>query len=664
MQALFTLRSGLSRLLLLFCLLSAPFSVSLAASSAFLNAFPIGNLTLPGVDDNAADEEPLEPDQAFPVTPPLYDGQKLFIRWDAAPDYYLYKHKFKVSVLNPDGFTQGELQLPSGKIKHDEFFGEIEALFHQIDLTVPLTLKTPTPKKLQVEVSWQGCAEKLGICYPPEIKFFGADLDSAQLADGIMLTELDPADVAPTTTPASSPATPPAAPTTEAQPTQSPLPRSEQDSIADTIAAGNIPLTLLTFLGFGLLLAFTPCVFPMIPILSGIIAGQKNITSRQAFVLSLVYVLAMALTYTVVGVLAGLFGANLQATFQNPWILSSFSIIFVLLALSMFGFYELQMPASLQSRLTALSNQQSGGTLTGVAIMGVLSALIVGPCVAAPLAGALIYIGQTGDALLGGAALFFLSLGMGIPLLIIGTSAGKFMPRAGAWMESVRAVFGVLLLAVAIWMLERILPPAVALALWAALLVVSAIYMGALATLPATASGWQKLWKGIGLLLLIHGSLVMVGAAGGGHDVLQPLKGAFSNSVGAAGNAHSPATAGVSFRRITGTQGLQQALAEAKGKAVMLDFYADWCVSCKEMEKYTFPDAQVQAALAGFVLLQADVTGNTLADKELMKQFGIFGPPAMLFFDREGVERKELRLVGFLPAEKFAPHVHRVGQTP
>jgi thiol:disulfide interchange protein DsbD len=426
------------------------------------------------------------------------------------------------------------------------------------------------------------------------------------------------------------------------------------DEIAATLQGGSLLVIVGVFFLLGLGLAFTPCIFPMIPILSGIIAGQgENITTRKAFILSLVYVLAMALTYTFAGVLAGLFGANLQATFQNPWILSTFAGVFVLLALSMFGFYDLQLPTSLQSKLTEMSNKQQGGSLLGVAIMGLLSALIVGPCVAPPLAGALIYIGQTGDALLGGLALFSLSLGMGAPLLVIGASAGKLLPRAGSWMNAVKAVFGVALLGVAILLLERIIPTDIAMLLWGILLIVSAVYMGALRHLEIEASGWQKLWKGLGVVFLVYGALMLVGAAAGGKDTLQPLRG-----LAIGGAAHS--TQELVFKRIKTTTDLERELAaaSARGQTVMLDFYADWCVSCKEMEKYTFSDPQVIEALQETLLLQADVTANDAEDQALLQgHFGLPGPPAIMFYGTDGQERKNYRVIGFKPADEFTAQV-------
>jgi len=411
---------------------------------------------------------------------------------------------------------------------------------------------------------------------------------------------------------------------------------------------------LLGFFGLGLLLTFTPCVLPMIPILSSIIVGQgEGLTTRKAFTLSLTFVLAMAATYTLAGVVAGLSGANLQAVFQNPWVLGVFSGLFVLLALAMFGLYDLQVPASLQARLTALSNRQQGGTYIGVGIMGFLSALIVGPCVAAPLAGALIYIAQTGDAVLGGMALFALSLGMGTPVLLVGTSAGRLVPKVGPWMSAVKAGFGVLLLGVAIYLLERIVPEWVVLLLWGALLCVVAVYLGAFDSLGTDAGGPRRFAKGVGLVALVYGVALVVGGSAGGGDVFRPL-GAFS----ASGGSEAPS---LRFRPVKGLAGLEAELdlASSQGRPVMLDFYADWCVSCKELERYTFSDPEVQAVLSNAVLLQTDVTANDEQDRSLLRALGLFGPPAILFFGADGKERRSYRVVGFMDAEPFRAHAAR-----
>lgn len=602
--------------------------------------FPIGNSGIKSLNEGAGSGEPLPADEAFAFSGVTYDGKKLAMSWTVAPDYYMYRGRFKIRVLPTAGLKVGEVVLPRGKPKEDEFYGTITAMYDFVDATLPVTYNGKNDLDLVVEASYQGCAESLGICYPPMAKQFKTTLAAGKAVDSvIILDELPEGSVDITGKAVSKP-----------QPAAGVRTESEQDRIAGMLSGDNVWLVLLSFLGFGLLLSFTPCVFPMIPILSGIIAGQKDITPRKAFLLSLVYVLAMALTYTVAGVLAGLFGSNLSAALQAPWVLIMFSAIFVLLSLSMFGFYELQIPSALQTRLNEFSNKQAGGSMIGVAIMGVLSALIVGPCVAAPLAGALIYIGLTGDAVLGGMALFALSLGMGIPLLVVGTLAGNMLPRAGLWMEAVKAVFGVLLLGVAIWMLERILPMQVIMLLWAALIIISAVYMGATTALTAESSGWSKLWKGAGILLMLHGGALVMGAAAGGNDVLQPLKGVFSSGSTAAQEK-------LAFRYVDNLEELQQAIAESKGRTVMFDFYADWCPSCKEMEKYTFPDPAVRAALSDVVLLKADVTANNAQHKALLAHFGLVGPPAMLFFDPQGQEQKAMRLVGFLPADKFAEHV-------
>ncbi|PKM46627.1 MAG: thiol:disulfide interchange protein [Gammaproteobacteria bacterium HGW-Gammaproteobacteria-1] len=573
------------------------------------------------------DDEVLDPDVAFRFDADVAQDA-VTLRWQIAPHHYLYRDKFSFQLKDGSAVTLGAYTVPAGEEKNDEFFGRIFVFHDGMEVRIPLQRSGSGPATLLV--SYQGCAELTGICYPPIRK-------EISLVPGAA---------------AVSAATAPAAAATS-----TPAPQSEQDSLAAALAGDNRLVTVLTFFGLGLLLAFTPCVFPMIPILSSIIVGQgAGLTTRKAFVMSLVYVLAMALTYAIAGMLAGLFGANLQAAFQNVWVLGSFSVVFVLLALSMFGFYELQLPSALQTKLSEISNKQQGGSLIGVAIMGLLSALIVGPCVAPPLMGAIIYIGQTGDAVLGFVALFALSLGMGAPLLLIGTSAGKLLPRAGGWMNAIKAVFGVMLLAVALWMLERILPAFVTMLAWALLVIISAIYMGALEPLKEGSSGWRKLWKGLGLALLIHGALLLIGAGAGGNDPLQPLRGVgFGGGIGAAQAAR------LEFRKIKTVADMERevAAAAAQGKPVMLDFYADWCVSCKEFDKYTFSDPGVIQALSGAILLKADVTANDDADQAMLRHFKLIGPPSLLFFGADGKERPSFRIVGFTGPEEFRAHVER-----
>ncbi len=567
------------------------------------------------------DEPFLTPDKAFIFSAEVKDPHTISARWDVADGYYLYREKFSFTLKESTDVTLGTAQYPPGKTKVDESFGEMEVYYHGVTLTLPVTRTSTAATPLTLIAKFQGCADA-GFCYPP-------------MKQEIMLTLPAIETLAPQ-------------PATTENPSQ-PF-TSEQDQFSQYLSSGNLLVILAAFFGVGLALTFTPCVFPMIPILSNIIVGQgREITTRKAFILSLTYVLAMASTYTIIGVIAALSGANLQAAFQNPWILSLFSLLFVALAFSMFGFYELQLPQRLQSRLAELSNRQQGGTLIGVAIMGFLSALIVGPCVTAPLIGALIYISQSGDALLGGSALFALSMGMGTPLLIIGTSAGKLLPRAGSWMEGVKKVFGVMMLGVAIWLLERILPAAGSLLLWATLFIVSAIYMGALERLSSTASGWQKLSKGIGVVILIYGTIALFGSISGGRDILHPMAPVLLGKTSAENELH--------FTQIKGLKGLNQALKEANGKTVMLDFYADWCISCIEMERETFSALGVQQQLKDVILLQSDVTANDAEDQALMQQFGLFGPPSILFFDANGEELKRYRLVGFMNATDFEAHV-------
>ncbi|MBT2969077.1 MAG: thiol:disulfide interchange protein [gamma proteobacterium symbiont of Ctena orbiculata] len=594
--------------------------------------------------DNNVEDELLDPEEAYKLSVSVEDGTHIRLYWSIADGTYLYQDNVALSIPESETVALGEISLPEAEIKQDSVkpdgtIGDIAVYHNEIDLIVPLVRSNTEADEFTLEARYQGCAE-IGVCYPPITKQFTLALPAISAAQA---SEIPDTTVAAPASPASEPV-------------------SELDQITNTLKGGSTLLIIGAFFLLGLGLSFTPCIFPMIPILSGIIAGHGDkITTQKAFTLSLVYVLAMAITYTVAGVLAGLFGGNLQAYFQDPWILSAFALVFVLLALSMFGFYDLQLPSSLQSRLSEASNKQQGGTLSGVAIMGFLSALIVGPCVAPPLAGALIYIGQTGDAMLGGLALFALSMGMGAPLIAIGTSAGKLLPRAGSWMDAVKAVFGVALLGVAIIMLERIIPAELAMLLWGILFIVSAIYMGALRNLEIEASGWQKLWKGLGFVFLVYGTLMLVGAASGGKDTLQPLRGIAI--VGGSG-----ATAGhqeLQFKRIKSIDDLQRevAFASSQGRPVMLDFYADWCVSCKEMEKYTFSDTQVIDTLSNTHLLQADVTANDDVDQALLQgHFGLPGPPAIIFYGSDGQERRNYRLVGFMPAAEFSQHAARAIQ--
>ena len=582
-----------------------------------------------GTSGTNTQEEILHPDEAFVFSAMENDAQTVKASWQVVDGHYLYSDKFTFVVKEGAvSIDKARVQIPKGKIKDDPLFGEVEINTGEVEILVPLNRQSNEQTDISLEFGYQGCKDN-SICYPPIKKLVSFSLPAfsgtAQSASSQGNLIEEGASL------------------------------SAQDAITQRLKEGGLLFNVIAFFGFGLLLSLTPCVFPMIPILSGIIVGQgKSITAIRGFLLSLAYVSAMAVTYAVLGVIAGSFHFNLQAASQNIWVISAFSAIFVLLALSMFGFYELQLPAAIQSRLSSASNKQKSGTLSGAAVMGVLSAVIVGPCVAPPLAGALLYISQTGNALLGGMALFAMGLGLGVPLLILGGSAGSLLPRAGAWMESIKGVFGVVMLAVAIWFMERVIPGQLALMLWAILLIVSAIYMGALDRLEANAS-WKRLWKGLGVVMLIYGAVLVVGAASGSKDVFKPLQG-IQQLVGVQETANE-----LHFKRIKNLNELKQELsaAGAAGKYVMLDFYADWCVTCIEMEEYTFTDPRVQAALEDVVLLQADVTATNEDDQDLMTEFNLFGPPAILFFDADSNENQSHRLVGFVAADDFLLHLEK-----
>ncbi|MBT8070369.1 MAG: protein-disulfide reductase DsbD [Gammaproteobacteria bacterium] len=596
-----------------------------------------------GAGQDVFGQEPaLPPEEAFVYEAIGESAATILVRLTAQPGYYLYRDKLAFRVLGDDGFVINSVELPAGTTKDDPEFGLVEVYYGQVEIPVHVNRPAGPEQTISLEADYQGCRDG-DICYPPQSMAVALLMPPAAVA---IEAESPTAKEKQTDTSIAS---------LSADSGQVSVPASEQDVLARMLL-DNPAGAMLAFFIAGLLLAFTPCVFPMVPILSGIIAGQgENMTATRAFWLSLVYVLAMAVTYTVAGVLAGLFGQNLQALFQNPWILGFFIAIFIALALSMFGFFELQLPASLQTRLTQASNQQKGGSLTGVAVMGFLSALIVGPCVAPPLTAALIVIGASGSAYLGGAALFALSMGMGVPLILFGVSAGKLVPRAGPWMDAIKAVFGIGLLALAIWMLERIVQGPVILLLWGVLAISSGVYLGALERIPDGASGWRRLWKSLGLVLLLVGALEIVGALSGGDDWMKPLK-------GVRGGGHSEAAEHVAFERIKSLGDLEVAVAAANqsGQPAMLDFYADWCVECVRMERNTFVDPAVQTLFEKIQPLKADVTDNDDTDQALMRQYGVIGPPAILFFNRNGEELPAFRLVGYFEPEEFAAHLGRV----
>ena len=571
-------------------------------------------------------DEILPADEAFVMDTRVDGANQITVSWQIEPGYYLYRDKFEFSADGP--IQLGTPRFPPGEPHHDEHFGDVEVFYDYVEAQLPLSRATPDPIDVGLNVRYQGCKVD-SICYPvsetsaalglPASAAFAA---SATAGSGALLV-------------------------------------SEQDRLADVVINYPFWAVLAMFYGFGLVLAFTPCVLPMVPILSGIIAGHgENVTPAKGFALSFAYVMGMAITYTIGGALAAMAGGQVQAAFQQPWILTLFAGLFVFLALAMFGLFELQMPTAIQTRMTNMANNQKTGTYVGTAIMGALSALIVTTCVAPPLVATLAVIGQSGDVVRGSGALFALSMGMGSPLLVVGASAGKLLPKVGPWMNMVKAAFGVMMLGLAIWMLDRVLPGSITLALWALLIFLTGVFLGAFEPLPEMASPSRRLSKGIGVLACLYGALMIVGVTLGGDNPLKPIpQGALL-----AGSGGTGATAQLAFEPVETVAELEVALADAReaGAPVMLDFTADWCVACKEYEEYTFPDESVIAALDSFVLLQADVTANDDDDKALLQYFKSFGPPTIAFFDRSGQERAAYKVVGFVRAEEFSAHVNQL----
>ncbi|NQV86558.1 MAG: protein-disulfide reductase DsbD [Woeseiaceae bacterium] len=571
-------------------------------------------------------DKALPADKVFIPDAFAVDGNTIEFGIRLLPDYYLYKSKISVRSLN-DNAKAGQLDLPKGKVKTDEWLGEQEVYFDEVFGKVAIARATPEAMDLEIELNYQGCKVD-GICYLPVSKVLTVSLP-----------------VATTTTDLSKIPDPS-------------LPVSEQARLAQIITGSSIWVAAGLFFLAGLGLAFTPCVLPMVPILSGIIAGDgDDVSSMRGFTLALSYVMGMAIVYTGAGIAAAALGLQLQATFNQPWILVLFAGLFVILALGMFSAYDMQMPSSIQSKLSGVSGNQKSGTMIGAFVMGALSSLIVTACVAPALIAALTVIAQTGDMLRGGSALFAMSLGMGAPLLAVGAAQGKFLPKAGGWMVAVKNAFGFMMLGLAIWMLSRILPGTVTMLLWAILIFMSGVFLGGLTTLTSESGVKQKLGKGFGFLAIIYGVILLLGSLTGGSNPLQPLA---SVNVGSS-TAVAEAEHELPFQRIKSVDDLDREIAAAasNGKTVLLDFYADWCVSCKEMEAYTFVDADVQAALSNTVWLQADVTANDATDKVLLERFGVFGPPTIIFFGSDGEQRHGYEVVGYMKAPDFAKHVRQ-----
>lgn len=574
----------------------------------------------------------LMPEEAFKPSAKLNDKMQIEATLEIAKDIYIYEDSIKLNIKKGSGIGIKEVIYPKSVDHHGDMAYTMSPTF-----VISLSKESGAAgvRTVEFEISYQGCSEQ-GLCYEPYTETFTFDIDGAKLPD-VSSKEESGADKK----------------GQEKIEVNIEVKKelSESDSIADTIKEGSIAIVLLSFLGFGLLLSLTPCTFPMIPIISGIIISQgEGITTKRAFMLSLVYVLAMAVAYTIAGILAGLFGSNLQAALQAPWAIYTFSAIFVALAFSMFGFYELKLPDSFVAKISSNHHTNRGGYI-GVAVMGFLSALIVGPCVAAPLAGALVYIGQTGDALLGGAALFAMSMGMGAPLILVGVSAGKFMPKPGTWMTMISAIFGVMMLGVAIWMLERVLDEYIIMLLYSILGIGFAVYFGAFEKDAHTFR------KSTAIIIFIYSVALFIGVLGGSNSMTKPLeflKPSISISSDTALSSH------LKFEKITSIKELDKILEANRGKKIMLDFSAEWCAVCKELDKKTFSDEAVKAKMEEFVLIQADITQNNQEQKELSKKYGVFGPPVLIFFDTELNVIESKTIVGFIGPQEFLEHLSTI----
>ena len=633
-------------LLLLLSLLfvfNAPI-VSAAGSDGVAGVTSLSNdLGLGGNDD-----EILEPDVAFRLTTDVKDANNVVANWQIADKHYLYRNKFKFKLLEGEGVQLGNAVLPPGETKNDEFFGKIQVFHHDAEAIIPINRASTKASSIKIQFTYQGCAEETGICYPPIRKTISFDLPAGGVVSEIKTSVINTAALSNTMA-------------------KAPVPKqefvSEQDKSLQVLKSGDVLEIFFYFFLGGLALAFTACMYPMIPILSSIIVGHgEKITHQKAFAISMAYVQSMAVTFGILGAAVALFagGVNLQAYFQSPWILIPFSILFVGLAFSMFGFYAIQMPASVQSWLSNFSNKQEGGSLHGAIFMGAASALIIGPCAGPVIIGALAYVAAESDPLVGFLAMFILGNGLGLPLLAVGTFGAHVLPKAGTWMDTVKAGAGVVLLAIAILFLERIsfISSVMIMMLWATYFIVVGVYLGALDAIKEGASGWFKLWKGLGVVFIIYGVIVILGGVTGARNFNDPMHGSSLTM----GGGSAVEKKHLKFKRIKTDQDLKNEIAAAKtaGKYIMLDFYADWCTYCKKFEDYVFTNKEVQALLKDFVLLQADVTANDEQDQGLNRFTSVQAPPAILFFAKDGKEIRNYRIVGDMNAETFIKHVKQI----
>lgn len=631
------MNNAIKALLLLLSLFLTFNTINVSAAGGVAGLSDLSNdLGLGGNED-----EILEPDVAFKLTTDVKDANSVVANWQIADKHYLYRNKFKFKLLEGEGVQLGSAVLPAGETKNDEFFGKIQVFHHGAEALVPLTRTSNKATTVKIQFTYQGCAEETGICYPPIRKKISFDLPAGGVVSSGVISS--------------------AAVTTTSAAKQDFV--SEQDKSLQVLQKGDLLEILVYFFLGGLALAFTACMYPMIPILSSIIVGHgEKINRRTAFTISLAYVQSMAVTFGILGAAVALFagGVNLQAYFQSPWILIPFSILFVGLAFSMFGFYSIQMPASVQSWLSNFSNKQEGGSLHGAIFMGAASALIIGPCAGPVIIGALAYVATESDPVIGFLAMFILGNGLGLPLLAVGTFGGHVLPKAGTWMDTVKAGAGAILLAIAILFLERIsfISSITIMLLWSTYFIVIGVYLGALDAIKDGASGWFKLWKGLGVIFIIYGVIVMLGGVTGARNFNDPLHGSSLTT----GNGGAVEKQHLKFKRIKDDVDLRREISAAKkaGKYIMLDFYADWCTYCKQFEDYVFTNKEVHTLLKDFVLLQADVTANDAGDQALNKYTSVQAPPAILFFGKDGKEIRNYRIVGNMNAETFIKHVKQI----
>jgi thioredoxin:protein disulfide reductase len=630
----------------------------------FVISFSVFSIEIPGVEKPALgfEDDFVEVDQAFIVSGNKIDNS-IFVRFEIKEGYYLYLKRFGFAANT----SSSPVLIPNGLDYEDEYFGVVKIFRKHVEIEIPnIDLTEP----LVLRVGFQGCADK-GLCYTPTKRYLtfttGQDVGvfSKKHEQSKLLKKLDikphqdtsenqinVEQVSNNQSPKEQVAKKQTANYQGLSETDNNGYQTEESKLQGLLLNGSTIAVIFAFVIAGIGLAFTPCVFPMIPILSSIISGQgPDITKKKAFVLSLIYVQAMALTYALLGVLVALAGSSLAVKLQNPWIISAVALLFVALSLSMFGLYELQLPSGLQARLNKVNQNQQGGTYIGVAIMGVLSTLIVSPCTTAPLTGAMLYIASTEDLWFGGLALYALGVGMGIPLLLVGMSAGKLLPKAGNWMNQIKVFFGVSLIGMALYIARFLIQDQVYLILWAILLVTYSIQLG---VFERTNNGWEVVKKGISFVIFIAGIIYLLGAAMGNSNPFKPLQIQFSG-----GQAQ---TAKLAFREVSSLEEIQQQiiLANQQDKTVMLDFVADWCTACYEFADYTFTDANVKKALANSVLLKFDSTFESDEVNLVMAHYKILGLPSILFIGKQGMEVANSRVTGFLNAERFTQHVNVV----